>query len=73
MSETALLPEPPIKDMEGLKSWLETRYEDLCLTYDRYFLNNNPQMHNIHARRLEIIEVGKAIGLNLGKSSLEEE
>jgi len=71
-TEPALTPE--ITDMASFKSWLEKEYKELTDRDNKLFRQNNPQMHNINQRRLELIKVGKAARIELvNKPSLEEE
>ncbi len=54
------------------KEYLIERYNLLTKAYNNLFCEGNPQMHNVHQRRLEIIELGKKVGLELALPSLEE-
>jgi glutamine synthetase adenylyltransferase len=71
--KTALMPEPPINNIPDLKEWLKVEYDDLRKIENIFELNHNPQAHNIHARKRELIKVGEAIGLELNQfPSLDE-
>ena len=54
------------------REYLIERYTLLTKSYNNLFREGNPQMHNVHQRMLEVIELGKKIGLQLGGKSLEE-
>ncbi len=69
---TALTPEAPIPVSEEFKVWLKAEYAILTAVHDMLFQSDNPQMHNIHARRWELIKVGRKVGLELAPPSLEE-
>ncbi len=75
--KTALMPEVPYDNMNDFRVWLINRYNSLSLQHAMLFRSKNPQMHNIHARQLELIEVGKVVGIELplGKylEDIEEE
>jgi hypothetical protein len=70
MPKTALMPEPPINDMEAFKEWLYAEYDRLTRQFNLLDQQDNPQSHNYHQRRLEIIEVGRAVGVELPKNKI---
>ncbi len=63
MTNTALMPEPPIKDMDELKVWLKDEYTDLTRMHN--LLCNSPLRHDYHQKQLELIRVGRMIGIKL--------
>jgi hypothetical protein len=67
--KTYLTPEPPIDNITDLKSWLMLEYAELCFRYNK--LCENPMRNSIHERRLELIKVGRKVGIELAPPSLE--
>ncbi len=67
--ETALTPELPIDNMDDFKEWLRWEYAELTKSYNRCF--PYPTMHTYHNKRLELIKVGRAVGIELAPPSLE--
>ena len=71
--KTALAPEPPFDNMTDFKDWLILRFVKLSIAIDNCDLTRNPLRQSYHLRRLELIEIGRAVGMDLVvNKSLEE-
>ncbi len=70
--KTALVTESVFYVSDAFKSWLKQEYTNLSCRYN--MLGKNPLRHGVHEARLELIEVGRAVGLDLVvNKGLEEE
>jgi len=59
---------PVIEDMPALKYWMRNEYEVLTKSVNLLERNHSPLRQSYHERRLELIKIARAIGLELSQN-----
>ena len=71
MDELTTTETAPIEDMGLLKDWMHVEYTRLTHVINLLERQHNSSRQTYHAKRLELIEIGRIVGIELAPPSYE--